>query len=258
MVEESADEANKAPRKRTADSRPQLDSRGRDDRRLPVRLDRSDRHGQTREKELSKQTTTFLVIAHHLLDRDQDRCDLGADYFLRRHDPERHTHELVRQLKAWGYEGQHPTRGGRVAPRGIFIAVNSRLEIARRATSLRPGAQDRRPPCRVHRADSSASRGRDLADRHGMGVEGGCDSDARIRWTSCCLHHVRTGRVQSHRRDLGRDRPLEQTAWVGPRLGLMPICPSCGEDSPGLHARRFPHLRGMVLSLGSVPTPSKV
>ncbi|HCO03307.1 MAG TPA: hypothetical protein DIT48_08105 [Actinobacteria bacterium] len=36
--------------------------------------------------------------------RDQDYADPGADYFLRRHDPERHASKLVRQLKALGYE----------------------------------------------------------------------------------------------------------------------------------------------------------
>jgi hypothetical protein len=29
--------------------------------------------------------------------------DLGADYFLRRHDPKRHAAKLVRQLQAIGY-----------------------------------------------------------------------------------------------------------------------------------------------------------
>ena len=47
---------------------------------------------------------SILVIAYHLMDRDQDYADLGADYFLRRHDPERHASKLVRQLKALGYE----------------------------------------------------------------------------------------------------------------------------------------------------------
>lgn len=42
--------------------------------------------------------------AYHLMDRDQDYADLGADYFIRRHDLERHASKLVRQLKALGYE----------------------------------------------------------------------------------------------------------------------------------------------------------
>ncbi len=46
---------------------------------------------------------SILVIAYHLMDRDQD-ADLGADYFLRRHDPQRHASKLLRQLKALGYE----------------------------------------------------------------------------------------------------------------------------------------------------------
>jgi transposase len=47
---------------------------------------------------------SILVIAYHLMDREQDYADLGADYFIRRHDPERHASKLVRQLKALGYE----------------------------------------------------------------------------------------------------------------------------------------------------------
>jgi transposase len=47
---------------------------------------------------------SILVIAYHLMDREQDYADLGAGYFIRRHDPERHASKLVRQLKALGYE----------------------------------------------------------------------------------------------------------------------------------------------------------
>jgi Holliday junction resolvasome RuvABC DNA-binding subunit len=34
---------------------------------------------------------------------DKAATDLGADYFLRRHDPSRHAAKLVRQLQAIGY-----------------------------------------------------------------------------------------------------------------------------------------------------------
>jgi hypothetical protein len=43
------------------------------------------------------------VVAYHLLDRAVPYEDLGADYFLCRHDPKRHAAKLVRQLQAIGY-----------------------------------------------------------------------------------------------------------------------------------------------------------
>jgi transposase len=46
---------------------------------------------------------SILVAAYHMLDRGVPYTDLGADYFLHRHDPERHANKLVRQLKALGY-----------------------------------------------------------------------------------------------------------------------------------------------------------
>jgi hypothetical protein len=46
---------------------------------------------------------SILVAAHHILDRRAPYQDLGADYFLRRHDPERHAARLVRQLQAIGF-----------------------------------------------------------------------------------------------------------------------------------------------------------
>jgi len=39
-----------------------------------------------------------------MFERDQPYADLGADYFLRRHNPERQAGRLIRQLKALGYE----------------------------------------------------------------------------------------------------------------------------------------------------------
>src|SRR6266542_4432718 len=47
---------------------------------------------------------SILVAAYHILDRGVPYEDLGADYFLHRHDPERHANKLVRQLRALGYE----------------------------------------------------------------------------------------------------------------------------------------------------------
>ncbi len=46
---------------------------------------------------------SILVVAYHVLDRGVPYHDLGADYFLRRHDPKRHAAKLVRQLQAIGY-----------------------------------------------------------------------------------------------------------------------------------------------------------
>ncbi|MGH8566384.1 MAG: IS110 family transposase [Gammaproteobacteria bacterium] len=46
---------------------------------------------------------SVLVVAYHLLERGEPYADLGADYFLRRHDPARHANKLVRQLQHLGY-----------------------------------------------------------------------------------------------------------------------------------------------------------
>ncbi|MGH2528755.1 MAG: hypothetical protein ACRDH0_05395 [Actinomycetota bacterium] len=47
---------------------------------------------------------SILVAAYHILDRRQPYTDLGADYFVHRHDPERHANRLARQLRALGYD----------------------------------------------------------------------------------------------------------------------------------------------------------
>jgi hypothetical protein len=47
---------------------------------------------------------SIVVVAYHVLDHGVPFKDLGADYFLRRHDPKRHAAKLVRQLQAIGYE----------------------------------------------------------------------------------------------------------------------------------------------------------
>jgi transposase len=47
---------------------------------------------------------SILVAAYHILDRGVPYEDLGADYFLHRHDPERQANRLVRQLRALGYD----------------------------------------------------------------------------------------------------------------------------------------------------------
>jgi transposase len=46
---------------------------------------------------------SILVVAYHVLERGEPYADLGADHFLRRHDPKRHAAKLVRQLQAIGY-----------------------------------------------------------------------------------------------------------------------------------------------------------
>ncbi len=47
---------------------------------------------------------SILVAAFHILDRGEPYADLGADYFVHRHNPERHANRLVRQLRALGYD----------------------------------------------------------------------------------------------------------------------------------------------------------
>lgn len=47
---------------------------------------------------------SILVAAYHMLGRNEAFADLGADHFVRRHDPERHANKLVRQLRTLGFE----------------------------------------------------------------------------------------------------------------------------------------------------------
>lgn len=47
---------------------------------------------------------SILVIAYHLLDRDQEYTDLGADYFIERQDSEAYKQRLVRQLERMGHK----------------------------------------------------------------------------------------------------------------------------------------------------------
>lgn len=46
---------------------------------------------------------SILVAAYHMLDRGEPYRELGADYFVRRHDPERHARRLARQIQALGF-----------------------------------------------------------------------------------------------------------------------------------------------------------
>lgn len=46
---------------------------------------------------------SILVIAWHILSRDQDYCDLGGDYFTRHTDTDRRRNSLVKQLQDLGY-----------------------------------------------------------------------------------------------------------------------------------------------------------
>lgn len=54
---------------------------------------------------------SILVAIFHMLQRDQPYHDLGADYFIRRDDPQRRARKLIRQLEAIGYtvHAQPPT-----------------------------------------------------------------------------------------------------------------------------------------------------
>lgn len=47
---------------------------------------------------------SILVAAYHMLDRRQPYSDLGNDWYIRRHDPERHARRLARQIRTLGYE----------------------------------------------------------------------------------------------------------------------------------------------------------
>ncbi|UNX53888.1 IS110 family transposase [Georgenia sp. TF02-10] len=47
---------------------------------------------------------SILVSVFHMLDRDQPYQDLGADYFVRRHSPERRAKRLINELTALGYK----------------------------------------------------------------------------------------------------------------------------------------------------------
>ena len=46
---------------------------------------------------------SILVVAYHVLERGEPYAELGADHFLRRHDPKRHAAKLLRQIQAIGY-----------------------------------------------------------------------------------------------------------------------------------------------------------
>jgi transposase len=46
---------------------------------------------------------SILVAIFHMLQRDQPYYELGADYFVRREDPDRRARKLIRQLQAIGY-----------------------------------------------------------------------------------------------------------------------------------------------------------
>jgi len=47
---------------------------------------------------------SIVVAAFHILDRHEPYHELGADYFVRRHDPERHARRLARQIQALGFD----------------------------------------------------------------------------------------------------------------------------------------------------------
>jgi transposase len=47
---------------------------------------------------------SIVIAAFHILDRHEPYHELGADYFVRRHDPERHARRLARQIQALGFD----------------------------------------------------------------------------------------------------------------------------------------------------------
>lgn len=46
---------------------------------------------------------SILVSLVHMLDRDEPFHELGADYFLTRHNPERRARRLINELNTLGY-----------------------------------------------------------------------------------------------------------------------------------------------------------
>jgi transposase len=46
---------------------------------------------------------SILVAAFHILERHEPYKDLGADWFIHRHDPERHARRLARQIETLGF-----------------------------------------------------------------------------------------------------------------------------------------------------------
>lgn len=49
---------------------------------------------------------SILVAAFHILERGTPYEDLGGDWFIRRHSPERHARRLVHQIEALGFDVQ--------------------------------------------------------------------------------------------------------------------------------------------------------
>lgn len=46
---------------------------------------------------------SILVALFHILDRNESFHDLGPDYFIKRHNPERRARRLISQLTTLGY-----------------------------------------------------------------------------------------------------------------------------------------------------------
>jgi len=49
---------------------------------------------------------SILVAAFHILERGTPHEDLGPDWFIRRHSPERQARRLVHQIEALGFDVQ--------------------------------------------------------------------------------------------------------------------------------------------------------
>lgn len=47
---------------------------------------------------------SILTASYYILDRQQPYHDLGADWFIRRHNPDKHARKLVQQLNKLGFE----------------------------------------------------------------------------------------------------------------------------------------------------------
>jgi transposase len=60
------------------------------------------RRGET--KAIFAVAHTMLVIAWHVLARQQPYAELGVDYFTRRADPEAHARRLAREIEKLGFQ----------------------------------------------------------------------------------------------------------------------------------------------------------
>jgi hypothetical protein len=78
---------------------------------------------------------TLLIIVWHILHDTVDYTDLGADYYIRRDDPDARKNRLLRQTRELGYDADLtplaalPPRSKAGQPSRPPLTVESRLSI---------------------------------------------------------------------------------------------------------------------------------